>query len=385
MKRLICVLLSLVVTIQLYASEELDLYTWLFDQSASVHEQYSVIKTVSSLNIPDSGSLYASALAKLNSFYMDLKTHSERNSANALAKLLVMELGSLKYESAADDIWRISQVTTDPATKGEAMTALGRIRSMAYLPQLIKTLNDLNLRAPVNRSDAEKVAYGTIMGLEKYRLPEVYEPIFFAANGWYSTPVKDLAIQVLPSVVDDPTEPLRGIMNRGSYEVKLLALEASFASQAPNASKTALAVYAFSDGWIHGSSRLPDRALLSRYRKTAMNQLASLGVPDEVLSSIERSYREGFDDEEKLSAIAALAQNGSEQAARYLTAFLTDMNARRKSNLTNQNDERLVRAIIPAIGRTKQSLARPALSAVEFSGWQPLVIRLAQDALKELN
>lgn len=384
MRRFFAVVVSLVVGVSAYASEELDLYTWLYEQSVSVYEQYSIIKTVSDLNIGDTGSLYADALTNLNSQYASLKTNSEKSTANSLAKLLCLELGALKYENAAGELWRLAQLISDPAVRGEALTAIGRVRSVEYLPQLIQILNGLNLKAPINRSDAEKVAYGAIMGLEKYRLVEVYEPVFYAANAWYSKPVKDLAKQVLPGIVDDPLEPLTNIIKKGNYETKRLALETMYLSKAPVESKAQLAAFAYKDGWSQVATTKQDQNLLSQYRKDAMAQLVEFGIPDEVVPLLDRSYKEGLDIGEKLNAIAALSKSASDDSTALLVKYLSDMNARRKADVVTQLDERIVRALIPALGRTGKAAARPQLSAIAFMGWQPAVVKLAEDALKNI-
>lgn len=384
MQRFFAIVVTLAVSTYGFASDELDLYTWLYEQSVSIYEQYSIIKTVSDLNIADTGSLYADALTKLNEQYANLKSNSERSTANALAKLLCIELGELKYENAANDLWRLGQLVTDPVVRGEVLTAIGRVRSKEYLPQLIQVLNGLNLKAPVNRSDAEKVAYGAIMGLEKYRANEVYEPVFYAANGWYSKPVKDLAKQVLPNIVDDPRDVLITIMKKGDYDVKRLALETMYASKAPVESKAALAAFAYNDGWTQGTSNKQDRNNYAVYRKIAMAQLVEFGIPDEIVPLLDRSYREGFDVEEKLNAIAALSRSATDESTAFLVAYLTDMNARRKADVVTQLDERIVRALIPALGRTGKPAARSPLSAIAFMGWQPAVVKLAEEALKNI-
>lgn len=372
------------VSIPTYANEELDLYTWLYEQAGSIHEQYSVIKTVANLHLADSGDLNKRAIVNLNNIYGNLKNNSDRNVGNLLGKLLCIELGELKYASAAGDIWRFYQITNDYSAKGEALNALGRIRSMEYLPHVIKVLSDLNEKAPVNREEAEKLAYGAILALEKYRVEEAFYPVFYACNSWYSDLVKNVARQVLPGILEDPTDALIVIIKTASLPVKLLALEQSKASKAANSSKIRLASFSLADAWTLTVKKTRERTMLSSIRKAAMGQLASLGVPEEALPYLDRSYREGLDIDEKLSAISALSRSPSDAAVQFLASYLTDMNSRRKANVVTQIDEQLVRFLIPALGRTKSEIARTALNAVEYMDWQPAVVRLAAEALKEL-
>jgi hypothetical protein len=68
-----------------------------------------------------------------------------------------------------------------------------------------------------------------------------------------------------------------------------------------------------------------------------------------------------------------------------LSNFLMDLNAKRLNNNIRQEEEQMVRAIIPAIGQTGRSVGRPALSAVGASNWTPAVKSLADNALKQLS
>jgi hypothetical protein len=92
----------------------------------------------------------------------------------------------------------------------------------------------------------------------------------------------------------------------------------------------------------------------------------------------------GIDSEERLSSVAALAAIGSDAAARTLANFLLDLNKKRQDGNITAEDERMVRAVIPALGSTAKPIARTALRMVENVDWTNAVKVLAAEALKKI-
>ncbi len=83
--------------------------------------------------------------------------------------------------------------------------------------------------------------------------------------------------------------------------------------------------------------------------------------------------------------MAALAAIGSDEAARALVSFLNILNGKRKDDRVTQEDERLVRAVIPALGATGKPIGRPVLRLVGNLDWTNAVKVLATEALKKLE
>jgi hypothetical protein len=100
---------------------------------------------------------------------------------------------------------------------------------------------------------------------------------------------------------------------------------------------------------------------------------------------LENSYRRGADEEEKLGVVATLSALASEDSVRLLSSFLSDINEKLRLGMINQADERLVRALIPALGATRNINAIPALLEVQARDWTNAVKRLSADAVKNVQ
>ncbi|GAB1481920.1 hypothetical protein MASR2M78_07350 [Treponema sp.] len=380
-------ILLLGATVFGFASEELDIYTRLYKDSSTPAERLGLLKSVAESNLEGAGSLYAEALAQLLREQPTLRSSAERETADSLARLLSKLLGEAKYTAAAEDLWRLVQNFSNPLVKSDALIAIGRTRSDDLLEEVSRTLSDLNLKPTPDPEAGEKVAYGAILALEKYRKPEGYLPVFFASTGWYGRRVRDQASASLPLILEDPSEPLASIIQSSGYvySTKLLALQTAENSNAPSAGKAAVALAGLSEGWRSASNDVKDRLQLASMRKLAINMFIRYRSDDPaVIPLLERSYKDGIDMEEKLGAVTALSVNGSDEAARSLSSFLVALNGKRKDNVINQEDERMVRALIPALGATGKAIARPALRTVDILDWTNAVKVLAIEALKKL-
>lgn len=386
MKRLSLVAALAATAVLSFASEELDVYTMLYQQSTSAAERYSVLRNIADANISGAGALYAQALSQLLKEQPALKTTAEKDTADASARLLVTLIGDEKYAAAAGDLWRVVENFDNPLVKAEALIALGKTRSPEYLPQVLKTINSLNLKPTADPEGGEKIAYGAVIALEKYRALEGYTPVFFASTGWYSRRVRDQALATLPYIVDDPSEPLSAIIKSDNYPVKLRALEKENESKAPADAKAGVATIALSEGWRAATNDVKEKNTLNQLRKLAIRMLvdASSSNPAAV-PFLERSFKEGLDLEEKLSSLTALSVNKSEESAKVLSSILMGLNAKRRTNNITQEDERVIRALLPAMGMQGSVAMKPALQAVEYLDWTNAVKNLATEALKKLQ
>jgi hypothetical protein len=385
MKRFAVALAYLSVAAFGFSSEDLDVYTWIYHASSSPAERYSVLKNVAEAEISGAGELYAIALSQLLMDLPGLKTVAERDSADSLARLLSNLLGKDKYAAAANDLWKVVQNFSNPLVKADALVAIGRTRSEETFEQVARALQDLNLRPGTDPEAGEKTAYGALLAMEKYRKIEGYAPVFFASTGWYSRRVRDQAKATLPLIVDDPSRALETIMRQGDYEVKLLALQTEDASKASPEAKSAFAALAFSEGWIAATSDIKEKQTLANIRKQSIAILLKRGIHPSAIPLLDRSYKEGIDMEEKLSAVSALGASRTDEASQVLASALMGLNARRRSDLTTQDDERLVRAVIPALGANGSVKGRSALQFVESIEWTNAVKVLAAEALRKIK
>ena len=106
---------------------------------------------------------------------------------------------------------------------------------------------------------------------------------------------------------------------------------------------------------------------------------------------LERSYRlQASAQEERLLVIAALEALATDDSVRLLSAFLTDIAVRQEradlhGGAMTRAEQDLLRAIIPALGNTRQPSARIHLQTVlNQDFWSSGVIILARNALANI-
>ena len=400
MKRYILIGLIAFAAMAVFAdSEELQMYTDLYNGADTIAARLVILRQAAEAKLPDSAEFFARALTRLNVEYPDIKTNTERDAADASARLICPILGDAKYTGAGPDLWRLadSMVALPPSqnsslVRADAITALGRVNAVAFLPQVALLLQNLNDNPPADRNiqiEHERIAYGAIIALENYRDPAGYLPVFFASTGWYSNRIKNQASISLPNIMDDPTEQLLTVLKGPGYgyEVKHLALRTEERSQASNENKAAVAVAALDEGWRASTGDVHLRNELGQMRKLAISMIRRYGTQDAaVYPLLDRSYREGLDMNERLDTTEALAALGTEDAARVLLSALQELHARRTRDNWGPVEERLVRRVIPALGDAKQAIARPLLEVIRNSPLYTGAIQvLARDAVRKIS
>jgi predicted negative regulator of RcsB-dependent stress response len=389
-KLIICfILLAAVAVAGFSATEEVQVYEFLYNASPTHSGQLDILQNMAESRLTGAGEFYAKALRKLVSEYRNIRDVTERNAADEQAMLLSALLGAEKYTQAAADLWLVVDGFSAPLVKSEALMALGKIRATTYLPQVIRVLESVNAAPTNDRLNGERIAFGAIISLEKFQDPSGYLPVFFASTGWYSDRIKSQATKSLPFIAQDPSPYMLQVVKGSSYDysTKYTALRTIEAAKGvDNKNKVAVAVAALTEGWRSSTNDVQLRSILADMRKMAIGMINRYKSEDEAIYPLlERSYTQGVDTQEKLSAIAALASQGTEESAKRLSSYLMDLNAKRVSGNIRQEEEQMVRAIIPAIGQTGRSIGRPALSAVSASNWTPAVVALANNALKQLR
>jgi hypothetical protein len=385
---IIGVLMMCAAVLGFAAQEDVDVYAYLYNAALTNSGQLDILQNMSEARLSGAGEFYAKALRKLISEYKNIKDVTQKNAADEQAILLSAMLGAEKYTQAAADLWLVVSEFSAPLVKAEALMALGKIRAPTYLPQVIRVLESLNTSPTPDRLNGERVAFGAIISLEKYQDPSGYLPVFFASIGWYSDRIKSQAIRSLPFIAQNPTPYMLEVVKGSGYDypTKYAALRTIEAAKVDNKDKVSVAVAAFSEGWRGATMDVQLRTTLADMRKMAIKMINRYKTDDEsVYPLLEKSYSGGYDAQEKLEAIATLASLGTDNSAQLLSKFLMDLNAKRLNDNIRQEDEQMVRAIIPAIGQTGRAIGRPALISVGASNWTPAVKRLADDAMKKLH
>jgi HEAT repeat protein len=369
-------------------SEELGMYTYLYKEASTLVDRLGILQNTAEANLSGSEEFFAQALEDLLEEYPNIRSVNDRAAADATARFLAQVLGEKKYTAAGLNLWRVVEVFSNSLVKADALIAMGQVGATELLPQVIQLLSDLNTRPSADRETGERIAYGAILSLENYKDPAGYLPVFFASVGWYSDRIKNQAAASLPAILADPSEPLTSVIKSSGYpyEVKYQALRTIENSEVTTRSKAAVAVTAFAEAWRASTSDTRQRIILANTRKLAISMIRRYGTDDaSVYPLLERSYTGGIDEEEQFGTVMALAALGTDDSARLLSNFLLAINTNLRRGLLTQGDERMVRAIIPALGATGRSLGAPALRDVLAADWTNAVKNLANEALKGLH
>jgi len=388
---LIFVLIISAAVVSFAASEDVDVYTYLYNAALNNSTQLGILQHMAEARISGAGEFYATALRKLLADYKNIKDSTELNAANDQAILLSSLLGSEKYSKAADDLWRVQTGFTAPLVRAEALMSLGKIRAVNYLPQVIRVLETLNTSPTPDRLNGERIAFGAIISLEKYQDASGYLPVFFAATGWYSDRIKKQAAQSLPLIAKDPTAYMLEVVRGAGYDypTKFTALKTIEAAQIDNKSKASVAVAALDEGWKGATTDVQLKLILADMRKMAIKMINRYKTDDNsVYPLLEKSYTNGEDPQEKLEAIAALISLGTEESTQRLVKFLTVWNDKRESNNIKPEDEaeRYVKDIVKGIGTIGRLSGAQALIRVKaIPGWNKAVKDLAEEARKKLR
>jgi hypothetical protein len=369
------------------ADETAEIYQSLYRQAEGLPQKYAAAVSLVGLNDKSTAPVLSSALEEL---LLTQKSYSSRIDSDlygATIRLLAKALGDYKYPAAAPFLWDASQQVPDPLAKAEALMAIGKIRDLAYAERIALRLRDLNLQPTDDRDAGEKVAYGAIIALEKLKDIRGFSPVFFAADSWYSLRVRQQAVQSLPNISEDPTDPIKEILGAESPERKLRALQAEIASKAKDGRKSETAILALNLGHLKVPRDKAEAKVLADLRKLALRALVAYKASGaDPVDGCSSSYAKGFDDEERLLALSALGANGSDPAALALRDVILRLNADQQAGVTDETRNRMAKAAIENAAISKNKLARPALLAVSINDkWSGGIILAAQNALKAMQ
>jgi hypothetical protein len=376
-------------------AEDLEIYTFLYENSRTVTDQYNIMVVLQTRKIPGAGEFYSRAFNRLVNQIPNIQRSApamEKAAADDLAQTLAALIGDDKYAGSAEDLWRAVGAFSAPQVKAESLISLGKLRATAYLDPIIRVLSDLNGAPPRGREEADSkgiVARGAIVALEKFRDEKGYLPIFIMSVGSYPERVKELARATLPIILEDPSALLtEQVIKSPSYapDIKFVALQTIENATAPDASKAAAAVAALSEGWKQTTNDVRQRGQIAQMRKTCIDMIRRYGTTDAaVYPLLERSFKEGLDEKEKLDAIQCLGVLATEDSARLLNSSLMILLGKMQSGSITRPEQELVRAIISAVAVAGKASSRaPLRSLIAMDAATNAVKQLANNALAEL-
>jgi HEAT repeat protein len=374
----------------IFAQTEEDPYTSMYDSVGSVTDKLGVVRSAEEGgDAPES--FYAYVLDRTLVKYFQNSSATEILAADSIVRIAVERLGDTGYADAAPNIWRAVTTVSDPLPRASALAALGRIKALNYFPSARRVLLNKNL-LPVSQNwvGAERLAYGAISSLENFGDPAGYAPVFLASQGWYSRRTRQKAAAALEKISPDPSDSLIEIIKAStySYHDKLAALNGIDASSVPDGRKAEAAVAALSEGWRLNSGDIKEMGVLSALREKAVSMIGQYGVPEDaagVYQLLDKSYKRGYRENEKIDAVKTLSALASADSIELLSSYLRTMNTRLQDNVFTVSDERMVRAIISALGATRMPEAGPALRTVSLHDWTSAIKRLAKGALQNVS
>jgi len=386
MKKLFIVflLMCFVSALGFSGTEEVDVYAYLYRASTTNSAQLDILQNMAEAKLTGAGEFYASALRRLVSEYPNIKNSTEKNAAAEQAMILAALLGAEKYTPAAADLWLVADGFTEPLVRAEALMALGRIRAVTYLPQVIRVLDNLNLKPTPDRLNGERVAFGAIISLEKYQDPSGYLPVFLASAGWYSQRIRTQATKSLPFIAKDPSPFMIEVVKSAKYDppTKFLALQTLDKTNVDNKNKSEIAVAALAEGHKAVGNDVQTSTLLSNMRKQALTMINRYKSNDpSIYVLMRRSYTNGYDLQEKLLAVNAISSQRTDDAADLLSEFLIALNERLP---LNRDQDQLIREIIRGLGITGRPKARTALSTIAMHDYTPAIKSLASQAMTQI-
>lgn len=382
-------LLLIVLIGQVGAGDRSEVWKRMYNRAFTIEQQYAIMQNIVAMDDPSLIDVLDSALADQISSLEDNLNRTEMAQKEELMRLIVNELSSLKAEESAGTIFTLYNTVDNHILKADCLVALGNIRAIDLVPQISTILRNLNFNTSDNVQVAEILAYASIISLERMRDINGFEQVFYASQGWYTRRVKERAAEALASISSDPTEPILDIMGGAysDYRTKLIALQVQNASEAPLENKSKAAVLALSEGLRYSANDKTEGDQLSKLRQEAMIALINNGYKDpEIVPNLSKTYDRAIDISERLIAIQALGSNGSNEAIAFMSDIMTEFNDRQLSGIAADQTELIyIRQFISSLGYSGNVNAKPVLLEVQFSDYTPAIVRLAKEAISNLE
>ena len=382
------IIFLIIPIISLSASERSEVWKKMYNRAVTIEQQYILMQNIVAMNDPVLSEMLDSALADQISSLENQMSRTDLEKKNQLMRMIVNELSSLKAEESAGTIFTLFNSVDDYYLKADCLIALGQIRAVELVPQISTILRNLNFNTTSDKQPAEIIAYGAIIALERMRETAGFEQVFYASLGWYSRRIRDKAAAVLESISDDPTEPILNIIGGESdYESKELALNLENRSSAPPENKNKVAILGIKESLRYLPNDKTEANQLEKLRLAAINILIANkynGV--DIVDDLTTVYNRAIDINEKLITLQALGNNGSDKSVLWLSNELAEFNSRQLDGIAvNQTELIYVKQLIGSLAVSGNVNAKPVLLEVQFSNYTPAIIRLAKNAIKELE
>jgi HEAT repeat protein len=280
--------------------------------------------------------------------------------------------------------------------RAAALISLGQLKSDEYFQPIISVLISLNNQGrpttDMERQNEQMIASGAITALGYYGKVEAYPTVFQAYGGWYTNDVKKLAKDTLPKLTGDQTAPLVSIITsiNYTYPLRYLALQTLNESSSDSAEKAQMAFLAAKWTVPIPAKSAHDKNIMEQIRFTAVYMLVKYGHGTDVANNPELYkllgyiYRNDGRVNLKLTVADCLGSLGTDAAVNVLAGFADDLNVAKSTGKAGPNEERLVKAVIAALGKTGSQNAQPALIAISNADWRPATKKMARDSIPKV-
>ncbi len=379
-------ILVLVLAASSFADETTEIYQMLYKQAVGLQQKYLAAVNLVGLEDKATAPILTDALQELLLAQSTYSLPSDQDLYGRILRILAQALGDYKYIPAAPFLWDVQRNVPDALARGEAMIAIGKMRALDYVERVALVLRNLNMTPPADPDSGEKVAYSTIIALEKFKDVRGFAPVFFATDAWYSQRVREQAVKSLPGICDDPTDPIKEIMGLETPARRLRALQAEADSKAAESRKIEAAVFALNLGHRKVPIDKGEAKIFCDFRKLALRMMiAYKAVGPDPVDGCSASYERGFDDEERLLALQALGANGSDPASVALRDIIAKLNDNQKDGVADETRNRMAKAAVENCAIAKNKILRPVLLLVaQNTTWSNGIILAAQIAVKAM-
>ncbi|HDQ15315.1 MAG TPA: PBS lyase [Sediminispirochaeta sp.] len=396
-KNIIVVLLGLLALPLWGADESTAVWTRLYERARSYPQKQQIMMNIVEQHNREMIPVLTEALQEELDNFSNVSGVTERSMQSELMRTIVKELGLLKAVPARNLVMRTVEVSDDSILQAEAVMALGRMGARDYAEPLAMMLRNINfnLEGPQRQRENETLAYALVFALGRLKQAVGYEPVFFASRAWYSSRsgVKELAEEVLTTMVEDPSEGLlRIVVENDEYANKLAALQALERSEAPEEAKARGAAAGLNEGLKYTAGNISEGQVLKSLRLYSLGMLEKYPMPEypELIPQMKRMIRlysadRVYDEDEMITLMEAMGSfTGEEEAARVLADFLAYYNYRRETSAPDSY--RIVRALIQALGNIGHPAATEELTVVTMSEyWESSIQREAENALRKIR
>jgi len=406
MKRILITIILLFTAVAIFSQDMSSYMNEYTRVDGTVAERLALLEAVRGTGRTGIGEFYHDALKYFFTRLPDIKTRTDEDMAERTAVLLCQALGAEKYTAAAPEIWRIAELfdidkdESDPSTMQTALIALGDINAQDHVPHIVGRLNDFNTQAITSSETilrAQAGVIGCIKALEALHDIRGYKPMFFVSiDEAYDLPVREIAANSLPNVVENPSDVIIEIINDNTNDprIKLTAWNELLKSKAPDSSKAKVTAAAIAASWTYPTNVRSLQANSKEMRRSAINAVKQFGVADNsVYEYLERSYSSNFntnapDYAEIMATLNTLTAVKTDEAVELLHKFLIDLNERRRGGPWGSKERQLFEWVVSCIGSTGTQSAdiRSLLSIIQRTGtYTPQEQNMAANALKELG